>query len=234
MKKIGIIIFVIALAIGLAVSTLFSVGKTTGKLFNFSFNVGGTSGSGDISSQKRDLTDFNAIDVGGAFQVEIVAQQDFSVEVEADDNLLPMIRTEVDGGVLKIETDGRISPTKPIRIRISAPDINTMDISGVAAVTATGMKNAKTSVDLSGKSTLSISGQTDKLVVEISGASHLDAEELKAVDAVIDASGASRTKVNLTGDLRADASGASSIIYSGTPGDVEKSSSGAASISRKD
>ena len=110
MKKVGIIIFVVALAIGLVVSNMFSFGRATSKFFNFSMNFGGVHGSGNVASDKRDLTGFRAVDVGGVFQVEITAQKEFSVEVEGDDNLLPLIKTEVDDGVLKIQTDGKLSP----------------------------------------------------------------------------------------------------------------------------
>jgi len=233
MKKIGFIIFVIALAVGLAVSSLFSFGRATGKLFNFDIGSGGTSGSGHIASEKRDLSGFNAIEVGGTFQVEIVAQKDFDVEVTGDNNLLPLIKTEVDGGVLRIQRDGRMSPTKPILIRVSAPDINSMEISGAAAVTAGGLKNNRTSVELSGKSDLKIAGQTDNFVVELTGASYLDAENLNAVDATVDTSGASSVLVNATGKLTADASGASTVTYIATPTNLVKSSTGAATISQK-
>ena len=118
MKKIGIMIFVVALVIGLVVSNMFSFGRASGKFFNFSLNFGGVHGSGNVATDKRDLSGFRAVDVGGVFQVEITAQKDFAIEVEADDNLLPLIKTEVVDGVLKIETKQRIKSSNPIRVRV--------------------------------------------------------------------------------------------------------------------
>jgi hypothetical protein len=78
-----------------------------------------------------------------------------------------------------------------------------------------------------------LSGETAKLGVEVSGASNIDAEDLKAGAADIEASGASKVSVFATGQLRADASGASKIVYSGAPANIEKTSSGVSSIREK-
>ena len=51
----------------------------------------------------------------------------------------------------------------------------------------------------------------------LSGASSLSALEFAVQDARIDLSGASRAKVNAAERLKATASGASDIVYRGTP-----------------
>ena len=233
MKKVGIIIFAAALVIGMVVSNMFSFGRAASNLFNFSMNFGGVHGSGNAATEKRAVSGFKAVDVGGVFQVEITAQKDFSVEVEADDNLLPLIKTEVDGGTLRIESESRLSPSAPIRIRISAPDIDNLEVSGAASVAVNDLKNTNLSVDSSGASKISISGETSKLMIDVSGATKVDAENLKAENATIDASGASKVSVNVSGELRADASGASKIVYTGTPANLVTKKSGASSISQK-
>ena len=80
-------------------------------------------GSGNIKTEKRDVPDFSNVKAGGAINVEVSAQKEFSVEVEADDNLLEYIKTEVKGETLKIYTEDRISTRNPIRMRISMPNI---------------------------------------------------------------------------------------------------------------
>ena len=233
MKKIGIMIFAVALAVGLVVANMFSFGRASDGLFNFSLGFGGVHGSGNVATDKRALSGFRAVDVGGVFQVEITTQKDFAVEVETDDNLLPLIRTEVVDSVLKIETEQRLKSSNPIRVRVYAPDIDNLEVSGVANVTVNDLKNTGLSVDSSGASKIKIAGTTAKLTVETSGASKVDAESLTAVNASIDASGASKINVNVSGELRTDLSGASKVVYSGTPTNIEKKTSGASSVSQK-
>lgn len=233
MKKIGILIFAAALVIGLVVANMFSFGKSSGQFFNFSFNFKGIKGSGQTASEVRDVTGFKGIDVGGVFLVEVTAQKEFSVEVEADDNLLQHIRTEVRNGVLHIETERKISPSTKMRVRINAPDINDLDISGVANVTVADIKNSSLNIDSSGASKIKVTGETSKLTVDVSGATKIDAENLSTVDATVDASGASVVTVNVSGELKGDTSGASKVLYVGTPSNVQKNTSGAGRVAPK-
>jgi hypothetical protein len=234
MKKVGIVVFAVALVVGLVVTNMFSFGRLAGRGFDFPFHIGAVHGSGTIVTDVRDLTDFHAVDVGGIFQVEITAQKTYGVEIRTDDNLVPLVRTHVDNdGVLHIESERRIKSDSPIRIRVTAPDIDSLDVSGAANVTVNDLKNTALSIDSSGASKIKIAGETAKLTVDVSGATRVDAEDLSAVNANIDASGASNVTVNVSGRLTTDTSGASHISYTGSPTSVEKKSSGASSISAK-
>ena len=233
MKKLGVIIFAAALVVGLVVSNIFSFGRVRDGLFNFSVNFSGEKGSGKVVTEKRDLKGFKGVEVGGIFHVDITAGRDFGVEVEADDNLLPLITTEIEDGVLQIESERRLSPTAPIRVRVSAPDIQNLDVSGAADLTLNGVKNSGLAVDSSGAAKLKLAGETAKLTAETSGASKIDAEDLRAIDANIDGSGASQVDLSVSGELTADVSGASKVVYSGTPTAVHKKTTGAGSVSHK-
>jgi|ERR1035437_3709279 hypothetical protein len=233
MKKVGIIIFVIALIGGVIVANFFSFGRMPGSLFNFTCGFGSVKGSGNVTTDRRLVSGFKAVDVGGAFQVEITAQKDFGVEVVADDNLLPYVKTDVSGGVLRIESERRFSTNNPLLVRVSAPDINNLDISGAANVTVNDLKNDSFAVDGSGASKIALNGETSKLTLDVSGATKVDAENLKAVNATIESSGASHVSVNVSGELTADASGASRVVYTGTPSNVVSKHSGAGSVAQK-
>jgi hypothetical protein len=233
MKKVGLIIFVAALAIGVVVSNVFPFGKTNYKFFNFSIGWGGVKGSGNAATEKREVADFKGVDVSGVFQVEVVAGNEFSVEVNADDNLLPMIKTEVRGGVLHLETSERISPKSPLLVRISAPDIDSLEASGASKVSLTGVTNSALNVDSSGASKITVAGTTGTLTVDVSGASNIDAAALQAENANVDASGASHVAVNATNEVQADASGACKITYAAGARNVIKRTSGASKVQEK-
>src|SRR5260221_13662487 len=66
--------------------------------------IHGVRGSGVRKTEQRDLPAFNAIDTSGAFEVEVVCQKPASFEIEADDNIVPLVQTEVRGGVLHVIT----------------------------------------------------------------------------------------------------------------------------------
>jgi hypothetical protein len=231
MRKVKIIVFIVALIAGLTFAKMFA--------FSFGFHMPSINvfskvkGSGNIQIQKRDVSGFSNVKAGGAITVDIAAQREFGVEVEADDNLLEFIKTEVKGDTLKIYTDGSISTRNPIRVRISMPQIESFDVSGASTGSLTNIKNESLTIDASGASKIKVDGEAKELIVDLSGASRLDAENLKAEDVRVDASGASSATVVALNDLNADASGASNIRYSGEPKNVKKSSSGASSVKQK-
>jgi len=233
MKKIGIIVFIFALIVGVVVSNLASFGGFTGKIFSFNTNFGGEKGSGNIKTESREVTNFKSIDVSGAFEVEIIAQKDFSLEVEADDNLLPLIRTEVDGETLRIKSEKGLKTSNPLKIRISAPDISGLELSGASKVNLANLSNDSLSLDSSGASKIKIEGTTGNFDIEMSGASKLDAENLKAENVNVESSGASNLNVFVTNVLKANLSGATNVTYSGSPKSVDKKTSGASSVKEK-
>lgn len=222
MKKLGLIVFMSALSIGLFFATGCNVGNLTG-----------VQGSGNPKSEKRNVSGFKEIEAGGAIALEIDANKDFSVEVEADDNLLPLIKTEVDGNTLKISTEDGISTKNKIIVRISMPELISLDVSGASGAVVSNLKTDSLKLEASGASKIKISGEANNLESNANGASGIDAEGLSVNDADVEASGASSTTVSAANNLKADASGASTILYTGEPKNVEPTSSGASSIKKK-
>lgn len=231
MRKVKIIVFIVALIAGLTFAKIFA--------FSFGFQMPSinvfskTKGSGNIKIEKRDASGFTSVKTGGAVIIDVVAQKDFNVEVEADDNLLEYIKTEVKGDTLKIYTEGNISTKNQIRVRVAMPQIESFDVSGASNGTLTNVKNESLTIDASGASKIKVEGEVAELTVDLSGASRLDAENLKAENAKVEASGASNAIVFATNEVEAEASGASCIRYAGTPKNVRKSSSGASSVKQK-
>ncbi len=225
MKKTGLIVFVFALAIGLTFSTNCSFGS-----FN---NLSGVQGSGTSKNETRDVTGFTKIDAGGAINVQVFAQKDYSVEVQADDNLLTNIKTEISGDTLKIYSEDRISPKTQINVKISMPSIESLDVSGASSGNVVNIKTDSLELRASGASKISVKGETQTLKAGASGASTIDAEALQVEDAEVEASGASKAIVSVTNELNIEASGASKISYIGEPKNITQNSSGASSITKK-
>jgi Putative auto-transporter adhesin, head GIN domain len=193
----------------------------------------GIKGSGVAKVENREVRDFTRIEVGGAINVEVVAQKDFRVDVEADDNLLEYIQTEVKGDTLKIYTKKRISPKTKIHIVIAMPDLTGAEVSGASKFAASNIKTDSFNLGVSGASKLEINGEAQDLNIEASGASKINAEGLKVSNAFVDVSGATSVSVFATEEIKADASGASKVNYVGEPKNIIKHTSGASRVSQK-
>lgn len=192
-----------------------------------------TSGSGTMKLEKRTVPAFAAVDISGAYEVEIVVQKEQSVEIEGDDNLLPLIKTEVKNGVLSITNEKSFSTKHKLRVRISVPSLDGISTSGASDIVASNVKSDDFKIDASGAGRLKISGETKTLDVDISGAGEIDAKELRAQRVTIDSSGAAQADVYASEELNADVSGAGNVNFYGNPKIVKEDSSGAGSISKK-
>lgn len=229
MKKIGLLIFISALVL----SSIFANSMDFGRFSIGNMIFSRVQGSGVMKSEKREVSDFSKIEGSGAINVEISIQNDFSVEVEADDNLLQYIKTEVSGDTLKIYSEGRISRQNPVNIKIGMPAIDELNISGASKASAANIKGEEISIKANGASKIVISGEVKNLQTKANGASSIEAENLKSENAEVKVNGASKATVFATNELNADANGASRITYIGEPINIEKSSNGASSIKSK-
>lgn len=195
---------------------------------------GGVAGSGVRKTEKRVVSDFKKIEVGGGFEVEVVAQQkEQTLELEGDDNILPLIETEVRNGTLYVESKKSFNTKKAIHLKISAADVQAMGISGACKTSVKNIKADRFELDVSGASNVTVQGEAASLKIDSSGASEIDTEKLTARSVNVSTSGAGTTRVFASEEISADASGASKIIYSGDPKVVNKKDSGASSVTKK-
>ncbi|WP_299989868.1 head GIN domain-containing protein [uncultured Pontibacter sp.] len=208
-------------------------------------------GEGEPVSQNRTVSGFKGINVSGGFAVEVTQSGNEGVRIEAQENLLNSIRTEVKNGVLHIYTSDNISTTKGLKAYVSIKELNMIDISGGVKVMGNStfksdafsmdlsggskvilaLNTKKLTANMSGASKVELSGRADEMRMDMSGASKVDASELEAKNVNIEASGASNVKVFAQNKLNVNASGATKVAYKGDPS-VSSNVSAAAKISK--
>jgi hypothetical protein len=188
-------------------------------------------GSGVRKTETRDVGDFGQIEVSGAIGLEYTAGEDTEVEVSTDDNLVPLVVTEVSGATLKVYTREGTSTSLGITVKVSAPHLKAVGVSGASHATLTGVEEKSLRLTVSGASNVTASGKADRLDIDCSGASGVHATKLTAQTVAVTVSGASRAEVRAVRELDASASGASTVRYAGSPAKKQESASGASSIS---
>jgi hypothetical protein len=233
MRNLGLLIFIVAIAVSLTVVSFVGGKSIVPSLPSMPKIFVRIHGSGDMKSEKREVAPFKKIDAGGACEIEIVVGGAQTLEVETDDNLLELTKTYVKNDTLYVEREGNIRTKSPLRLRITMPSFEGIDLSGASRANISNVRNERVSIELSGASKIKIAGEANSLDVDLSGASSLDAENLRAVRADVEASGASKAVVFAVETLTADASGASRITYAGNPQTINKDASGASKISAK-
>jgi len=205
--------------------------------------------TGNFVKEDRPVSNFTALEIGGAFKVYLIQGSQEKLTIEADEDEIGKIVTEVQGNTLKIYTEQWASRFHEMTIWLTFKDLNNLDFSGAVEVTSEGILNfneldldvsgaaeiqlaikaVNFDAEFSGASAVDLSGQCGKGEIEISGASDFDAQNLEFQDLSVEVSGASSAKVWATGTLDIDASGASDIRYKGSP-KVTVNESGASTV----
>ncbi len=212
--------------------------------------VTGIKGNGQVKRENRELTEFDKIDVSGAYNLFIKQGDQQSVTIEADANLMDFIRTTVDGKELNISSEKSIRGYEKLNVYITVTKIKGIEASGACDVKSDGVIKTKfleldlsgatdmsleldceaIDADASGASDINLSGEAEVAEYDLSGACDVKAYGLKSKRVKADLSGASDARVFVTKKLQVKASGASSVRYKGNPEDVVSSTSGAASV----
>ena len=172
-------------------------------------------GNGVSRQEQRQLPDFSAVEVDGAFDVTIVAGQERQeVVVTTDANLLSAVITEVRDGVLSIRTRGSVCPRA---VRIHQRTLQSVVVSGSNQLDLSGVDGDALRLAIYGAGNATVAGRVGLFAVKVMGSSELQAETLVAQDVEVLADGASSAVVRAERSLKAVSSGASQVTYYGTP-----------------
>jgi hypothetical protein len=192
----------------------------------------GVGGSGKAGSETRTVPEFTEIEVSGALELRLGLQKPQSVVLGGDDNLLPLVTTDVTGKRLVIGSKQSLRPELDLVATVAAEDVSLVRCSGACKVTVTDLKNERFTLEVSGAGSLDASGETKELRIDVSGAGSVAAEKLAASSVTVRTSGAGDVAVGKADKLDVEISGAGSVSYQGDPA-ITKKISGAGSLTRK-
>ena len=185
------------------------------------------SGSGQVKSETRQVSGFTGIELSGVGEVTIEQGGSESLTVEADDNVLPVLTSEVTDSVLRLGTKPRttVRTRNPIRYRVTLPNLTSISLSGSGSVSAENLQVNALQVDLSGSGTMDIAGSADQQTVDMSGSGRYAAAGLRSRSVTLEISGSGEATVAASERLRVDISGSGTVTYSGDP-TIDQSISG--------
>lgn len=185
------------------------------------------SGSGQVKSETRQVSGFTGIELSGNGEVTIEQGETESLTIEADDNVLPVLTSEVNDSVLELGTKPRttVRTRNPIRYRVTLKDLTSIELSGSGSVSGADLQVNALRVDISGSGTMNLAGVADQQEVEMSGSGQYGAAELLSRSVTIEISGSGNATVAASDQLRVEISGSGTVAYSGEP-TIDQSISG--------
>lgn len=196
-------------------------------------------GSGNIITRRVSIADFSRIETSRAVHLVVEKRSGREAIIEADDNIMPYVIVEVDGGCLNVGIDDDIKSLNNVTVKVTVPsdgNISAISASSASRVTVeTEIKSPKLMLDASSAANINITkSDVGTCSIEASSAANVEGA-IKADNCVIDMSSASDVNVALLA-VKCDvtATSAASATLSGEAGDIEITVSSAAKVDAMD
>lgn len=227
-------------------------------IFIFAFGackfVGGKriTGNGNVTTEQRSITDFNAVEVQGSINVYVSQGADYGVRVEAEENLMEYIVVEKDGNELEVryKRNTWIKSKRPVNVYVTAPSYTGLAVSGSGNlfsqtkitsssqldIDISGSGDANLEVDaptvnaeITGSGTAILKGMTRSFNGDIAGSGTLKAYNLLSEKSDIEVTGSGDAEVFASKQLDVRVAGSGNINYKGNPS-VSQNIAGSGSV----
>lgn len=209
----------------------------------------GKKGNGIVTEDSRNITDeFTVVSASEGLDVYVTQSDEFKIVVEADENIIDLIGTDIKNGKLKIHAIENIGRATK-KIHVSMPIITGLSSSSGANLMSNNQIEAdKISLDASSGADLEVSlvaseinadassgadirltGQANMLFADASSGSDIKARDLMTKICNADASSGADISLNVSESLTAEASSGADISYTGEAR-VKKNKSSSGSV----
>jgi hypothetical protein len=239
--KNNVKVFLRTLAVIMALALLVSAATSC-------IRITGIMGSGNVVTQERSVSGFDKVAISAGMNLYLEQGTKEYLKVEAEDNIIRNITTEVNGGKLTVKFKnllGGVSATKPVNVYLTVINLKEIDASSGTSISSKEINTDSLKIDissgaegemivnanscdvnLSSGSTLKLSGIVQNQKVDLSsGVDYRDAD-LVSKNVKINVSSGASAKLNVSDNLDVNISSGGNVEYSGTPAIVSNISSG--------
>jgi Putative auto-transporter adhesin, head GIN domain len=177
---------------------------------------------------------FNLVRLRGSGNLLVEQTGAESLTIEAEDNILPLLRSDVENGVLSLglRPGVGIVTHKPIVFKLTVKELKGIDASGSGSIVVKRVDTDRFGLEGSGSIEVEVAGRVQEQDVSISGSGGYNGEALTSRSASVKVSGSADVVVNASDALDVQVSGSGNVRYVGNPSVTEKVS-GSGSVGRK-
>jgi len=210
-------------------------------------------GSGNIITQEREVSEFSKVHLKGSGKVFLTPGKKQSLEIKTDDNIMPLIETDVSGKKLTISHGKHHLRPTVFEVFITVKNLKGVAISGSGDISGTGrfvtdtfyaeisgsgdvdleVETSKLASKISGSGAIRLAGKAQDYTVSISGSGEINAFDVQAETVSVKISGSGDCRVHAAESLDAKISGSGDVYYRGRP-QINTKISGSGSLKSRD
>ncbi len=193
-------------------------------------------GSGQIIKEDRSLPAFDEVLLEGSMNVEILKGDSVKCTVEGDDNVIPLLKTEVSRGRLRIYFKHGMSLTSytDLKVYLEIPEIKGAYVSGSGDIVFTDVTKELVKVEIDGSGDISGIGEAETVMAEINGSGDIHLFKLFAEKASVEINGSGDVEITASTSLDVEINGSGEVKYKGNPADVKSDINGSGDITAAD
>jgi len=223
----------------------FWVGLLTGLVLagcsgGLTINISGVQGSGKMASETRVLENVSQVELAGFGNLTVQFGDKEEITIDAEDNILPLITTEVKGGRLVIGTKPGVSigMTRGVRYTLTLRKLDTVTLTGSGDIQVQGALDARDVTvrilgsgditldevrsndlvaEILGSGSIDLRGETQSLRVKISGSGDFSGADLKSASTRAEILGSGDIQLWATDTLDVTITGSGNVEYFGSP-----------------
>jgi hypothetical protein len=167
--------------------------------------------------------------IAGSESAEFVQGDHFSLTIEGDTNLLPVISTNVSSDVLTIGSKESYSTSLGIKVRITTPQLESVTVSGSGNCQVGPLQTQQFAGHVTGSGSIQASGSAEHVVATISGSGTVDLRELVAKTGEASIRGSGKVQLHAQNKIDATITGSGHVEYVGQP-EINQQITGSGSI----
>ncbi len=187
-------------------------------------------GSGLIKQESRQISTFKQLTITVPATVIFNNNSATLLAITADDNILPLIKSSVDGDHLRIETTGSFNTQHKLKITLGTKQLQQLHLHSTIDLTLNQLQGERFTLSAEGQSNVTANGTIDNLVITLSGSHKLNFKTLQSNQVLLTTEGSNDVTLDAQQSLVMNLSGIATIRYLGKPHTINKQVFGIANI----
>lgn len=190
-------------------------------------------GNGVMKTATRKVADFDKVELSGAFDVRVTSGENYSFQIQGDENIIDLIASDVSSSILKVFPKKSICSKQKLTLTISMKDLSALSASGAMMVNIKAIANDQLSLTVDGSAGITAVGTSGNLYASISGTGNIETAELISQNAKISISGVGDATVQTAGVLDVEIQGVGNVYYLEKPNEVRQNITGIGSVTSR-
>jgi hypothetical protein len=190
-------------------------------------------GSGPVKTESRTVAEFTTIEARGGINLELSIGAPTSVQVTAQENLLPIVTTSVANGKLTAATTQNYVSSSMVTVTVVVSSLSELAVSEGIHVGGSGIAAGALSLRAEEGAAVTLTGTVDTFTLTASEGTLLDLGGFVARDAAVTLSDGVTGTIAATGNVTGTASNGVVISVAGNPASLNITTSSGAIVTRQ-